>query len=71
VTREAVSRRRDWPGGRAADSATLEREFWRDATVEQKLEALREMAETAWMMEGHVTAPRLQRHLGGVRKVRR
>jgi hypothetical protein len=56
----ASARRRGWAGGLARSSTELDQVFWRGATINQKLEALRAMAEAAWMMEGHVTAPRLQ-----------
>src|SRR5262249_18024778 len=66
----AARRRRTWQGGVAAESVSLDRAVWQSATVDQRLDALRTMAEQAGMMEGHGGPPRLQRHLSGVRKAR-
>jgi hypothetical protein len=66
----AEQRRRAWLGGVASsqDASELRESSATGETVAQKLEALRLMAEHAWLMEGHGTSPRLQRHLGGIRR---
>jgi hypothetical protein len=69
----AERRRRQWSGGvaRTDEASSFERAFWANASVADKLDALRTMADEAAMMEGHGSSARLQRHLGGLRRARR
>jgi len=69
----AEQRRRAWLGGLVSnqEASELRGSNATGETVAQKLEILRIMAEHAWLMEGHGTSPRLQRHLGGIRRSER
>ena len=69
----AARRRKTWAGGLAdaATASTFDASFWASASVADKLDALRTMADEVAAMEGHGTSARLQRHLGGVRRARR
>ncbi|MFI5309036.1 MAG: hypothetical protein ACHQ53_16900 [Polyangiales bacterium] len=69
---DSVRRRKGWPSGLATGlaAASLDAAFWRNASVADKLDALRTMADDVAVMEGHGSTARLQRHLGGVRRSR-
>ena len=69
---DATQRRRTWPAGVAkpSDAVPLNEAFWQHASVSDKLDALRTMADDVAVMEGHGNSARLQRHLGGVRRAR-
>lgn len=67
----AEHRRRTWQGGRVepGELAELDRSFWLAATPEERLSAVWEMAQQAWMIE-HPNGPplRLDRSVGGIRR---
>jgi hypothetical protein len=73
MTREerARHRREQWRGGVATsgENDRLERAFWAEATTEELLTAVWEMAKLAWSVE-HPDGPplRLDRSVGGVRR---
>jgi hypothetical protein len=71
-TNHAARRRASWAAGVAAaqELRTMDDAYWRRASVSDKLDALRVMAEELATMEGHGASSRLQRHLGGVRRQR-
>lgn len=65
-----IERRKAWPSGiEKISSDRLNAQFWANATVEEKFEALRLMVDDFWTMTGHESTSRLQRHLGGIRKL--
>jgi hypothetical protein len=70
VVSRAQEERRRWPGGlvRPEEHAELERRFWADASPAQRIDAMLQLLTDASMMEGDGAPPRLQRHLGGVRR---
>jgi hypothetical protein len=51
--------------------AEADLDFWRRATLEEKFQATIELVRDSWHLEGrHGPVPRLDRRVGGVRKLR-
>jgi hypothetical protein len=69
-----AKRRRGLVFGRVSSFAMLaeaDLDFWRRATLEEKFQATIELVRDSWYLEGHHgPVPRLDRRVGGVRKLR-
>lgn len=70
----AAARRLQWAGGtvKAGEGAAFERKFWRTSSAEQRMAAVWAMAQQWWQLQ-HPNEPslRLDRSVGGLRRVRR
>ena len=66
-----ADKRRSWIGGIAsrAQVDSMNDSFWENATVEQKLDAMRTLVEDSIVTEGNGASIRLQRHIGGIRRL--
>lgn len=67
-------RRQGMRFGRVSSFAALEQadlEFWRNASLGEKFQATLELVRDSWYLEGNDgPVPRLDRSVGGVRKLR-
>ena len=68
-----AQRRRDrWLAGvthTRSEALRAEIAFWRRATPTERLSAIRQMVDEAWLLKGaHGSPPRLQRSAGGIRR---